>query len=199
MTRLEEAVNQLNHHADTISAIKATQGSHGSLLESQVAYIIDIKSAILNFTQSTQNLNQAMAELNQKFDNIHPQSPSNQTATSHNQTQLNRQPSLLSTPNHNRNPKITLINFDGANPHDWIFQAERYFTYYSTPEDQRVELASFHMQGQALTWFQWMHRNNQISSWPALSKAVEKRFGPPTFLNPQATLFKLKQLSTVDN
>jgi len=44
-----------------------------------------------------------------------------------------------------------------------------------------------------------MHRNKQLHSWPSLAKAIEQRFGPPTFLNPRATLFKLKQLGSIDH
>lgn len=42
-----------------------------------------------------------------------------------------------------------------------------------------------------------MYRNHQISSWNSLTRAIEQRFGPSSFINPQATLFKLKQTGTV--
>lgn len=32
------------------------------------------------------------------------------------------------------------------------------------------------MQGEALIWLQWMHRNNQLSTWQALTKAIKQRF-----------------------
>lgn len=192
MTRIDDAFQQLAEHQTTISTIQtnqatiqAIQNSQSAMLETLTADNIDIKSAL--------------ADINSKLDNSQIYSPTNHTSSTYHPSPNSRQPPLLATPTPTRTPKCSLTTFNGTNPHDWIFQADRFFAYYSTPEDQRVDLASFHMQGQALSWFQWMHRNNQISTWTALTKAIEKRFGPPTFLNPQATLFKLKQVTTVEN
>ncbi|KAL4584148.1 hypothetical protein LXL04_008739 [Taraxacum kok-saghyz] len=76
---------------------------------------------------------------------------------------------------HNQNirpPKILLPTFDGSNPLNWIFQAENYFMYYAIAPPQRLSLAEF-------------------------SRALELRFGPSTYENHQATLFKLHQTTTV--
>ncbi|OMO53426.1 Retrotransposon gag protein [Corchorus olitorius] len=53
------------------------------------------------------------------------------------------------------------------------------------------------MQGDALTWFQWMHKNNQLLDWNSFTRALELQFGPSSFQNPQAALFKLKQFGIV--
>jgi hypothetical protein len=37
--------------------------------------------------------------------------------------------------------------------------------YNNTPEEDRLTVASFYMEGQALSWYQWMHRNNLITTW----------------------------------
>lgn len=94
-------------------------------------------------------------------------------------------------------PKITLNSFDGSNPLDWIFQAEQYFEYTQTPPHQRLTFAPFFMQGAALTWFKWMHSNHQLSSWEGFTTDLELRFGPPTYANHQAALFKLRQIGSV--
>lgn len=55
-------------------------------------------------------------------------------------------------PNHQpRPPQITLPNFDGSNPLDWIFQANNYFDYYNMPNNQRLPLAIFYFTGEALS------------------------------------------------
>ncbi|KAL9460236.1 hypothetical protein AB3S75_003442 [Citrus x aurantiifolia] len=54
------------------------------------------------------------------------------------------------------------------------------------------------MTGQALSWFQWMHKNQQLSSWVALTRAIESRFGPSSYINHRSTLFKLTQTSSVE-
>lgn len=92
-------------------------------------------------------------------------------------------------------PQLYMPEFDGSNVSDWLFQAEQYFQLNNIDGgDQRLHYAAFYFRGEALTWFQWMHRNNQLSSWPEFTRAVELRFSPS---NPQASLFKLQQTSTV--
>ncbi|KAK9186598.1 hypothetical protein WN944_017986 [Citrus x changshan-huyou] len=97
-----------------------------------------------------------------------------------------------------RSIRCDLSIFDGSNPLDWIFQAEKYFSFYETPEEQRIDIASFYMIGQALSWFQWINKNQQLSSWAALTRAIESRFGPSSYINHRATLFKLTQTSSVE-
>nr|GMD03721.1 Ty3/gypsy retrotransposon protein [Ipomoea batatas] len=80
---------------------------------------------------------------------------------------------------------------------DWLFQAEKYFSFWDIAEEQRIDIASFYMVGQALSWFQWMHKNQQLSSWRAFTIALEQRFGPSTYVNHRAALFKLTQRTTV--
>ncbi|KAF1886501.1 hypothetical protein Lal_00045734 [Lupinus albus] len=53
------------------------------------------------------------------------------------------------------------------------------------------------MKGDGLSWYKWMFNTNQLTSWEGFTKALLVRFGPSTFHNPQAELFKLRQTSTV--
>ncbi|KAL0419018.1 UNVERIFIED_CONTAM: Retrovirus-related Pol polyprotein from transposon [Sesamum radiatum] len=94
-------------------------------------------------------------------------------------------------------PKLTLPPFDGSNPLDWVFQAEQFFTFYQVPQDHRLDLISFYMQGDALSWFKWMFMNRQHSSWDAFICSLKLRFGPSSFDNHEAMLFKLRQHDSV--
>ncbi|XP_035834255.1 uncharacterized protein LOC118482726 [Helianthus annuus] len=96
-----------------------------------------------------------------------------------------------------RQPKITLPLFDGSNSLEWIFQAENFFSYYQTPEDERVELAVFHFVGDALSWYKHQADNELLGTWNEFKREMEIRFGPSSYENHEATLFKLKQSSTV--
>lgn len=58
-------------------------------------------------------------------------------------------------------------------------------------------MVPFFMQGDALGWFKWMHSNKQLSTWEAFTRALELRFGPSSFTNHEAALFKLKQHGSV--
>jgi len=60
-------------------------------------------------------------------------------------------------------------------------------------------VASFYLDGPALSWFQWMFRNNFITSWSALLQAIEARFAPSFYDDPRGTLFKLVQRGSVTN
>ena len=58
-------------------------------------------------------------------------------------------------------------------------------------------MAAFYMRGDALSWFKWMYQNHQLSEWLSFGCALELWFGPSTYTNHQAELFKLRQNSTV--
>ncbi|KAL0405186.1 UNVERIFIED_CONTAM: hypothetical protein Slati_3832500 [Sesamum latifolium] len=58
---------------------------------------------------------------------------------------------------------------------------------------------SFYMKGETLSWFKWLYTNQQLSSWDAFLRAFELRFGPSSFENHQAALFKLHQHGSVSD
>jgi len=93
--------------------------------------------------------------------------------------------------------KLDMPRFDGSEPLAWIFKIKQFFDYHRTPEDQRLKMASFSMEGEALTWFQWMHDNNLISTWQNFLHSLEIRFAPSHYEDPRGALFKLCQTSTV--
>jgi len=53
------------------------------------------------------------------------------------------------------------------------------------------------MKGEALSWFKWMHHNNLLTDWHSFTRALELRFGPSSYTNHQAELFKLQQHGSV--
>ncbi|KAK9144516.1 hypothetical protein Sjap_004419 [Stephania japonica] len=99
---------------------------------------------------------------------------------------------------HLRMPKLEIRIFSGENPLDRLFQIERFFLYHQTPLDQRLSVASFYMPSLALQWFHWMYSTAQLTAWSEFARAVEIRFGPSSYVNFEATLFKLKQTSSLD-
>lgn len=100
-------------------------------------------------------------------------------------------------PNQYRTPKIILSSFDGTNPLDWVFQAEQYFELHQISKTQWLSYAAFYMQGPTLGWYKWLHSNKQLTTWAAFTQALEVRFGPSSYANHQASLFKLRQTGTV--
>jgi len=93
--------------------------------------------------------------------------------------------------------KLDMPQFDGSEPLAWILKIKQFFYYYRTPEDQRLQMASFSMEGEALTWFQWMYDSNLISTWQNFLHSLEVRFAPSHYKDPRGALFKLCQTSVV--
>lgn len=96
-----------------------------------------------------------------------------------------------------RAPKLFLPTFDGTNPLDWLFQAEQYFTFYQIPNANRLTMASFSLAGDALSWYKYLYNNSLLTNWIDFTRLVELRFGPSSYDNHQASLFKLRQTTTV--
>ncbi|GAU40605.1 hypothetical protein TSUD_28110 [Trifolium subterraneum] len=96
---------------------------------------------------------------------------------------------------HNRRPhiKLEVLRFDGTDAMGWIFKISQFFDYHNTPEEERLTVASFYMDGPALSWYQWMFRNGLITTWFALLQAIETRFAPSYYDDPSQALFKLTQ------
>jgi hypothetical protein len=92
---------------------------------------------------------------------------------------------------------LEIPRFDGTDPLGWIFKINQFFDYHLTPDDQRLRIASFYMEGEALTWFQWLHQNGQLMNWPTFLHALEIRFAPSQYEDPKGALFKLTQTTTV--
>ncbi|XP_077249584.1 uncharacterized protein LOC143889290 [Tasmannia lanceolata] len=95
--------------------------------------------------------------------------------------------------------RLDFPRFDGIDPFSWIFKAEQFFEYHNTADDQRLMISSFHMDGKALQWFQWMHRNGQFHTWSEFTRALEISFGPSEFEDHQGKLAKLLQTSSVSD
>lgn len=93
--------------------------------------------------------------------------------------------------------KLDVPRFEGVDPQGWIFKISQFFDYHDTPEEERITVASFYLDGAALSWYQWMYRNGQIHSWAQFLQALETRFTPTAYDDPRGKLFKLSHTSSV--
>ena len=96
-----------------------------------------------------------------------------------------------------RNVKLDFPRFDGSDVLQWIFKAEQFFDYYKTPDEQRLLIASVHMDKDVVPWFQMQSRTNPFHTWIALTRALELEFGPSPYECPRSDLFKLTQDGSV--
>ncbi|GJU73742.1 retrotransposon gag domain, retroviral aspartyl protease [Tanacetum coccineum] len=92
--------------------------------------------------------------------------------------------------------KIDFPNFSGGDPRGWLLKAEKYFRYYQIPDEEKVEIASMHLEGDALDLYSWLS-DGQVIFWEELVQAFTKNFGPAEFQNPDEFLCSIKQTGSV--
>lgn len=93
--------------------------------------------------------------------------------------------------------RVDMSRFSGANPYAWVSRVQRYFDYYHTPNNQRLMVASFHLDGATLDWFDWTTKNELIHGWSDFLPALTKRFGPSEYEDHFGKLSKLTQLGSL--
>ncbi|KAM3337579.1 hypothetical protein P3S68_031904 [Capsicum galapagoense] len=78
-----------------------------------------------------------------------------------------------------------------------MVQAEHYFNFYKIKEDQKLTVASFYLDGEALEWYQWLLRNNQLIDWPHFADKVRIRFKQKGLEFAGGRLANLKHVASV--
>ncbi|KAF5481507.1 hypothetical protein F2P56_002149 [Juglans regia] len=96
-----------------------------------------------------------------------------------------------------RGVKLEFPHFQGSNPAAWLFKANHYFDFYQTPLLHRLLMASYHMEGEALVWFQEAENGGLFRDWEMFSRALLLCFGPTAYDDPMEALTRLKQSGTV--
>ncbi|KAM1097371.1 hypothetical protein ACFX19_015034 [Malus domestica] len=96
-------------------------------------------------------------------------------------------------------PRSHLVKLDfprfqeGDDPLGWIYKAEHYFDYFDIPADKKVRMASFHMEGETLQWFQWVNCVRNYPKWEDFTKIFYREFGSSDLLDCTENLVKLRQ------
>ncbi|KAF7815213.1 retrotransposon gag domain, Retroviral aspartyl protease [Senna tora] len=93
--------------------------------------------------------------------------------------------------------KMEFPKFEGGDPREWVLKAEKYFRYYQTPDDLKVDIAVMYLEGDALDLFTWLNSEKTMLYWEELVKALQDNYGPAEFQNPDEYLCLVKQVSTV--
>ncbi|RVX02376.1 Retrovirus-related Pol polyprotein from transposon 297 [Vitis vinifera] len=78
---------------------------------------------------------------------------------------------------------------------------DKFFEFQEIAADQKVRLASFHLEGEANQWWQWFRKafaEGQGSiSWEAFEDEVRARFGPPDSEDFDEALSRVRQSGTL--
>lgn len=68
-----------------------------------------------------------------------------------------------------RSVKLDFPRFDGKNVMDWIFKAEQFFDYYTTPDSDRLTIASVHLDREVVPWYQMIQKTEPFMTWKNLT------------------------------
>ena len=93
--------------------------------------------------------------------------------------------------------KLEFPRFRGENPLGWIYKANQFFQLYGTPPNQKILLASYHMEDEALIWFQDAKEAGLFTSWETFVKSLHVRFGTIAYDDPMESLTRLRQVGLV--
>ncbi|OIT29809.1 hypothetical protein A4A49_16541 [Nicotiana attenuata] len=91
---------------------------------------------------------------------------------------------------------VEFRRFCGEDPELWISQAERYFKFHGTLENNMLLRASLYLDGEALEWFRWLFRNKQLSDWEHFVAKVRIRFGKQHLESPEGHEATIREYST---
>ena len=79
--------------------------------------------------------------------------------------------------------KVDFPRFKGEEHVAWVYKASQYFNYYKTPNHEKLPMAYFHMDGEALVWFEDAKDIRLFVSWDAFVQALQVRFESTTYDN----------------
>ena len=54
--------------------------------------------------------------------------------------------------------RLEFPKYSGDDPTEWFNRVAQFFEFQSTTENQKVSLVSFHLEGEANQWWQWLRR-----------------------------------------
>ncbi|XP_011027642.1 PREDICTED: transposon Ty3-G Gag-Pol polyprotein [Populus euphratica] len=192
-----EVSEALAQHASQFDLLKTQHESRFDLLNNNMTQV----------TTSLQNLQTAISELQTL--SLRPSS-NHQTIiqdvnsfTKGEASQKGRQPaSACSFPStgfdrSHQQFKLSFPKFSGNDPTGWVYKAEQFFEFQNIANDQRVQLASFHLEGLALQWHRWLTKYKGTLTWLEFTAAFLHRFGPTEYEDPSEALTRYRQVTTV--
>ncbi|KAF2305961.1 hypothetical protein GH714_009164 [Hevea brasiliensis] len=100
-------------------------------------------------------------------------------------------------------PKMVKLDFprfdEKEDATSWVCRAEQFFQFHRTPDEDRVEIASFHMIGDAQLWYQVLRRENPSITWDEFKEGFYSRYGANQLTDFFGELAKLQQQGTVQS
>lgn len=76
-------------------------------------------------------------------------------------------------------------------------RAEQFFEFQNTPEEEKIPLAAYHLEGEAQLWYQLFKESEEEPTWETMKDGLHARYGPMQFDDFFGDLTKLRQTGTV--
>ena len=93
--------------------------------------------------------------------------------------------------------RLEFPRFSGDDPTEWFNRVNQFFSFQNTPELQKVSLASYHLEGEANQWWQWVRRlteeEGRVLSWANFEEELGVRFGPSECEDFDESLSRIRQ------
>lgn len=93
--------------------------------------------------------------------------------------------------------KIEFSKFNEGDLWEWFLKVEKYFKYYDTHEEDKVDVALIYLKGDALDLIAWINHERTLHYWDELVTAFQENFRPPNYQNPDEFLCSNKQEGSI--
>ncbi|KAL6320971.1 hypothetical protein AAG906_010780 [Vitis piasezkii] len=97
--------------------------------------------------------------------------------------------------------KLEFPRYSGNDPTEWFNKVDQFFEYQGIPVAQKVSLASFHLEGEANQWWQWLRRSyseeGKEVAWADFEEELWARFGPTKCEDFDEALSRVKQMGSL--
>ncbi|RWV98545.1 hypothetical protein BHE74_00033422 [Ensete ventricosum] len=132
-----------------------------SLKQQLVTILIETRS-INNFMNSKEKMRSLFVE----FSIGQPSSPRKSQHGENSDRRYDPQEHGHIIPDQN-NPcmKVEFPRWEEGDPIEWILHMEHYIWFYRTADGTRVEIVAFHLEGDAIQWFNWFEHTHEGLSW----------------------------------
>jgi hypothetical protein len=100
---------------------------------------------------------------------------------------------------HPKHKKWDFPHFDGTtDPMLFVNKCEAYFRQHRTTMDDRVPMASYHLDDVAQLWFTQLQTDEGTPNWSHFKDLLNLRFGPPLRSAPMFELAECRRMGTVE-
>jgi hypothetical protein len=153
--------------------------------------------------QHMKEMTEAMAALHQKYDSLSTIVQRMEAESSNGRTNGGVHGGAPPPPPHNHAPEddsgIGHNHNQRRGDNSIHTRAEQFFEYHQTQATQQIQIASFHLEGDALQWYRWVMTANPLETWPEFSRSLLTRFGPTEYDDSAEALAKLQQVGSTGN